>query len=78
MGSIQESNDKASDTFPSVLVDGHLVHVFQRDSEWCVWVNTEDMDFTGLCIGVGTTRDKAVQQAVTALEAITAHLQELT
>lgn len=62
--------------YPAVLVEGHLLHVFEESGEWHVWVNTEDMEFTGLCIGVGDTRDAAVAQAVAVCEAVAAELQK--
>lgn len=72
---IATSNREACEAFPSVLVKGHLVHVYEQDGQWAVWLNCEDCEFTGLCIGIGPTRDAAVQQAVTALEAVTEFLQ---
>ncbi len=70
-----ERNDAISELYPAVLIDGHLVHVFTEGREWCVWLNTEDTEFSGLCIGVGATRDEAVAQAVKVCEAVAAHLQ---
>lgn len=68
----------ASDTYPSVLIEGHLVHVCLNADEWEVWINCEDMDFTGLCIGVGLTRDIALKEALRALESIVEHLGVLS
>jgi hypothetical protein len=68
--------DRQTDDYPAVLVDGHLVHVFEEGHDWEVWLNCEDSTFSGLCIGVGLTRDAAVRQAVAALEAVVAHLQK--
>jgi hypothetical protein len=69
----------ASDTYPSSLVAGHRLHVFKWDvNDWQVWLNTEEMDFDGICIGVGQTRGKAVAEAVIALEAVLEKLQEPT
>lgn len=62
--------------YPAVLVEGHLVHVFEEAGAWHVWLNTKDMEFTGLCIGVGASRDEAVAQAVTVLSAVALHLQQ--
>lgn len=70
-----EKQDDLTVKYPAVSVDGHLVHVFEEDGHWCVWLNTEDMEFTGLCIGVGSTRDLALAQAVGVCEAVAAHLQ---
>lgn len=58
----------------STLVAGHLIHIF-RNGDWEVWVNCEDQNFSGLCVGTGSTRDEAVAEAVTALEAIVELLQ---
>ena len=65
----------ASRKYPSVLIENHLVHVLKSGGDWEVWVNCEDADFTGLCVGVGSTRDLAVGQAVKALEAVVEFLQ---
>lgn len=73
---IAEENDEAEEQYPPVLVDGHLLHIFKRDDEWDIWLNTEDLCFTGLCIGTGKTRDEAVAQAVRALEAAVEELQK--
>lgn len=72
---VADSNQQACENFPAVLVEGHLVHVYEQGGQWAVWLNCEDCEFTGLCIGIGPTRDAAVQQAVTALEAVTEFLQ---
>lgn len=71
---VEQTNDLV-DLFPPVLVEGHLVHVFEEGGEFSVWLNTEDMAFTGLCIGVGKTREEAVAQAVAVCEAVGAYLQ---
>lgn len=61
--------------FPAVLVARrHLLHVFEEYGQWKVWLNTEDMEFTGLCVGVGATREAAVAQA---MEGFTAAITEL-
>jgi hypothetical protein len=74
--SIADHNDASSNAYPSRLTTaGNRVHVFERDGEWDVWLNTEDMDFTGLCIGSGETREAAVADAVAALEAAVEILQ---
>ena len=74
VNSIIAANDEASNESPSVLIAGHLVHVFRRGRDWEVWLNTEDMNFTGLCICVGTTRSQAVTPAVAALTAVCEYL----
>lgn len=74
--SIMAANERAERDYPPVEVEGYLLHVFQRDGEWDVWLNTEASCFDGLCLGVASTRDEAVRQAVKALEAATAALQQ--
>lgn len=66
----------AGEQYPSVLVAGRLLHVFEMDGEWQVWLNTEDMDFTGLCVSVGDTRDEATAAAVRVFEAAAKELQK--
>lgn len=73
---VQRAQDRACENYPAELVAGHLVHVYEEAGVWYVWLNCEDAEFTGLCIGVGAFRDLAVAQAVAALEAVTAFLQE--
>lgn len=70
-----EETERASQITPSIEVAGHLLHVAKMNAGWEVWVNCEDMDFTGLCVGVGDTAKEAVQEAVTTLEAIVDRLQ---
>lgn len=57
-------------------VNGCPIHIFKDtdDREWQVWWNL-DTKFSGQCIGAGATRQEAVQNAVTDLEAITEALQ---
>lgn len=62
--------------YPSVLVNGHLVHVYQEDETWHVWLNTQDMEFTGLCIGVGPSRDAAIGKALAVLAGVAFELQQ--
>jgi hypothetical protein len=66
----------ASERYPSVLVAGHLLHVFETRGEWEVWLNTEDADFTGLCVSVAATRQDAIANAVRVFEAATEALQQ--
>lgn len=59
----------------------HLLHVsnvdtFGHKGQWTVWLNTEVSTFDGLCIGIGDTRQEAVQQATTTLERALTILQE--
>lgn len=72
---ILSQNDLASQEYPSVLIAGHLVHLSCKDGEWELWINCEDADFTGVCIGVGQTRDEALAMGIRVIEAIGAHLQ---
>lgn len=64
--------------FPAVLVEGpdfqHLLHVYEEDGYWKVWLNTQDMEFTGLCIAVADTRAAAVAQATAVCLAVVAEL----
>jgi hypothetical protein len=72
------ATEVASENYSSVRVAGQSLHVCHMDGEWQVWLNTEDADFTGLCVSVGQTRDDAVAGAVHALEAAVAELQKPT
>lgn len=66
----------ASATHPSILVAGtNLLHVCTMGGEWEVWLNTEDADFTGLCLAAGGDRQTAVTEAVRVLEAALDALQ---
>lgn len=77
ISTIQRDNDALSEAFPSVEVHGRGLHVYQdHGGGWCVWLNTECADFDGLCISVGSTRDKAIAGAVEILEAIVEQLQK--
>ena len=73
---IQAANDRACENYPAVSIEGHLLHVYLQGGEWHVWLNTEDMEFTGLCIGIAPTRDAAIAQAVAVCEAVAAELQK--
>lgn len=70
-----KATERASEQYPSVLVEDHLLHVCEMGDGWEVWINCEDADFTGLCVGWGATRDDAVARAVRALEAVVEKLQ---
>lgn len=52
--------------------------IFQdTDDEWCVWLNPEGgIAQTGTCLGVGKSRQEAVQDATNALEWALTTLQE--
>lgn len=71
------SVEDAGEWYPAVFTRAdNLLHVYKAtDDIWCVWLNTQVSEFDGLCIGLGETRQLAVQQAVNALEAATDHLQ---
>lgn len=76
-------DDVQDGTEERYALPGFGLHIF-RDSvageiagnEWVVWLNTEGGDFDGLVIGLGDSRNGAVQDAVTILESLTAKLQE--
>lgn len=67
---VERAKDAAVEAYPATRIADHLVHVYEQGGEWHVWLNTEDLEFTGLCIGLGPTRDAAVVQAVAALESV--------
>src|SRR4051794_396920 len=71
-----EDVEAAIERQPAVrLSTGELLHVYQDDEGWWVWLNTEVSEFDGLCVGAGTTRDGAVAAAVQVFEAAIAELQ---
>jgi hypothetical protein len=71
------ATELASVRYPSVLVAGsNLLHICEMGGEWEIWLNTEDADFTGLCVAVGSTRQDAVTEAVRVLEAAVEELQK--
>lgn len=73
---IGDINDRATLKYPAIVIEGHLVHVCAWEpGDWQVWVNTEAEEFDGLCVGSGDTRERALTQAVHALEAIVEYLQ---
>ena len=43
----------------------HIVH--QGDLGWSVWLNVEDIDFSGLCLATGATRGDAQGAAIRVL-----------
>ena len=47
----------------------------QGDLGWAVWLNIEDIDYSGLCIATGATRNDAVGAAVRQLEGLVEVLQ---
>lgn len=73
---LDQEQRAAINSYPAVLVADHLVHVYKDSDGWKVWLNCNDMEFTGLCIGFGQTRDDACAQAVAALEACAHVLQQ--
>lgn len=40
----------------------------QGDLGWVVWLNVEDIDFSGLLIGSGPTRKDAIHAAIRTLQ----------
>lgn len=56
----------------------HDIHLWSDGSgtDWDVWLEPNDGDRSGVCLGGGETRDAAVQVAVDALESALAKLQE--
>lgn len=75
MTMIQDRLDKASVEQPAIIVPGHRIHVYEDNACWYVWLNTEVQDFDGLCLGTGSTRNDAIEDAVAALEGIIEALQ---
>jgi len=60
-----------------VVNGGHDLRVFSDGAgSWEVWLEPMDGSGDGVCIGDGKTRDAAAQDAVKALEAALAKLQE--
>lgn len=71
--------DQAVDKYPAVrLSTGQRLHVFAdaNETEWEVWLNCEDMDFTGICVAVARTRQEAVTEAMRVFEAAVDQLQQ--
>lgn len=53
------------------------VRIFEEaPGDWQAWLDTDAQNFDGLCIGVGTTRDAAVADAVRELEEVVCELQQ--
>lgn len=44
-----------------------VIHGNEGEPLWEVWLNTDESDFDGLCIGSGTTRELAVEYAIATL-----------
>jgi hypothetical protein len=74
---VLHETEVASLAQPSVLVEGHLVHVCEMRGEWEVWINCEDANFTGVCIGVAPTREEAVAEALKVVDALADHLRRV-
>ena len=50
-------------------VGSRSLHVVQQgDLGWVVWLNVEDIDFSGLMLAFGPTRQDAVRGAIRTLE----------
>jgi len=63
-------------------IKGHRLHVATETDQAAteidqaaVWLNTEEEDYDGLCIGCGETRQKAIDMAVATLEAVIVQLK---
>lgn len=56
----------------------HDIHIWSDISgaDWDVWLELNDGDLDGVCLGGGESRDAAVQIAVDALESALRTLQE--
>lgn len=56
----------------------HDIHIWSGSAgtEWDVWLEPNDGDRDGLCLGGGKSRDEAVAVAVDALESALRTLQE--
>lgn len=47
----------------------HKIHILsERFGDFEVWLNTEVMDYDGLRVGCGTSREAAIEDAATTLE----------
>lgn len=60
---VMDAQEQASTDYPSILVDGHRLHICLTDRRWEVWINTDERDFDGLCIASAPTRAGAVAAA---------------
>jgi hypothetical protein len=68
--------ERASERYPSVLVDDCRLHVFETGGLWDVWLNCSDADFTGICLAADCqTRDQATTEAMKLLGAVLAELK---
>jgi hypothetical protein len=70
-----DATERASERYPSIEVEGHLLHICEMDGDWQVWLNTEDANFTGLCVSSCPTREAAITEAVKVFEAVVDALQ---
>lgn len=52
------------------LPSSHVVHIRQEigGPDFQVWLNTEAMDFDGLCVGSGWSREQAIDDALETFE----------
>lgn len=72
---VMAEQERASCQYPSTLVAGHRLHIFEAsDGRWEVWINTDLSDFDGVCVGQGRHRLAALADARLALLAINGFL----
>jgi hypothetical protein len=58
-------------------VAGYGLHIAQErgGGDWSVWLNTEVADYDGLCIGLDSSREAAMTQAIEVTEQLLAELK---
>jgi hypothetical protein len=62
-------NERLAATYPPQVVPpaGCNLHLYEDGGQWYLWVNSGDLAFDGLCIGVGATADEARREGVNTL-----------
>ncbi len=59
------AQDIASRDYPAMILStGERLHVFKDEDGWHVWLNTEMVDFDGICVASAESRSEAVLQAL--------------
>jgi hypothetical protein len=54
------------------------IHLYDNEPDHDIWLNTEDdIEFTGLCIGVGNSSSESINDAIISLEAAIKVLKEI-
>lgn len=48
-------------------LEGYKVQIVGGEGDWEVWLNTDESDFDGLCIGWDVSRELAIQHAIATL-----------